>query len=85
VAALKREFDQASYKALAALISTICPRDQVADPEATAYIIHTAVVECAISISGARGAPPVTRERSLRAVTEVVYRAVFGSEGPERR
>jgi AcrR family transcriptional regulator len=83
VAALKREFDDVSRKALAALISTICPRHQVADPEATAYIIQTAVVECAISISGARGAPPLSRERSLRAVTEMVYRAVFGFEEPE--
>ncbi len=84
VAALKREFDDASRRALAALIATICPREKVADPEATAYIIHTAVVECAISISGARGAPPVSRERALRAVTEMVYRAVFGFEEPER-
>jgi AcrR family transcriptional regulator len=84
VAALKREFDDASRKALAALIATICPREQVSDPEATAYIIQTAVVECAISISGARGAPPVSRERSLRAVTEMVHRTVFGSDKPER-
>ena len=84
VAALKRDFDDASRIALAALIATICPTDRVADPEATAYIIHTAVVECAISISGTRGAPPVSRERALRAVTEMVYRAVFGSEEPER-
>jgi AcrR family transcriptional regulator len=80
VAALKRDFDEVSRHALAALIATICPREQVADPEATAYIIHTAVVECAISISGTRGTPPVSRERALRAVTEMVYRAVFGSE-----
>jgi hypothetical protein len=26
----------------------------------------------------------VSRERALRAVTEMVYRAVFGSEQPER-
>jgi AcrR family transcriptional regulator len=84
VAALKREFDDVSRVALAALIATICPPERVADPEATAYIIQTAVVECAISISGARGAPPVSRERSLRAVTEMVYRAVFGSEEQER-
>jgi len=84
VAALKREFDAAGRAALAALIATICPSGQVADPEATAYIIQTAAVECAISISGARGAPPVSRERALAAVTEMVYRAVFAFEEPDR-
>ncbi len=83
VAALKRDFDDVSRKALVALIATICPPEQVADPEATAYIIQTAAVECAISFSGTRGAPPVSRERALRAVTDMVYRAVFGGDGAE--
>jgi AcrR family transcriptional regulator len=80
VAALKRTFDDAARVALAGLIGTISPRDQVADPEATAYIIHTAVVECAIAISGARGAPPVSRERALAALGAMVHRTVFGVE-----
>jgi AcrR family transcriptional regulator len=76
VAALKRAFDDAARPALAALIATIAPRRNVSDAEATAFIIHTAVVECAIAISGARGAVPVSRERALAALTEVVCRAV---------
>ena len=83
VAALKRAFDDASRKALAALIASICSRDQVADPEATAVMIHTAVLECAIVISGARGPLPVSRERAMAALSTMVYRAVFGHEEPE--
>lgn len=83
VAALKNAFDDASRKALAALIASICPRDQVADPESTATIIYTAVLECALAISGARGAIPVSRERALGALTEMVYRAIFGRVEPD--
>lgn len=83
VAALKRAFDDASRKALAALIASVCSRDQVADPEATATIVHAAVLECAIVISGARGALPVSRERAMAALSSMVYRAVFGHEDAE--
>jgi AcrR family transcriptional regulator len=80
VAALKRAFDEASRRALAALIASVCPRDQVADPEATATVIHTAVLECAIVISGARGPLPFSRDRAMAALSSMVHRAVFGRE-----
>ena len=80
VAALKRAFDDASRKALAALIASICSRDQVADPEATATIVHAAVLECAIVISGARGPLPVSRDRAMAALSSMVFRCVFGHE-----
>lgn len=80
VAALKRAFDDASRKALAQLIASICSRDQVADPEATATMVHAAVLECAIVISGARGPLPVSRERAMAALGSMVYRCVFGHE-----
>jgi AcrR family transcriptional regulator len=80
VAALKRAFDDASRKALGQLIASICSREQVADPEATATIVHTAVLECAIVISGARGPLPVSRERAMAALSSMVYRCVFGHE-----
>ncbi|HLU65644.1 MAG TPA: helix-turn-helix domain-containing protein [Kofleriaceae bacterium] len=83
VAALKNAFDDASRRALAALIASICPRTQVADPEATATIIYTAVLECAVAIAGARGTLPVAHERALAALTELVYRAIFGSVEPD--
>lgn len=85
VAALKRAFDDAARPALAALIASIAPRRQVPDPEATAFIIHVAVVECAIAIGGGRGAAPVPRDRALAALTELVCRAVgLGEAGSAR-
>lgn len=85
VAALKRAFDDAARPALAALIARIAPRRQVPDPEATAFIIHVAVVECAIAIGGGRGAAPVARDRALAALTELVCRAVgLGEAGIKR-
>ena len=78
VAELSRKFDRAAQKRIAELIAAICPPEQVADPEATAYVVHTAVVECANHIAGSHGELPVSRERSLAALTDLVYRALFG-------
>ena len=80
VAALKTAFDNAAWRSLAALIATACPREDVPDPEATAYVIHTAVVECAHSIAGISGRIPVSRGRALTALTELVVRALYGIE-----
>ena len=41
-------------------------------------MIHTAVIECAVHIAGARGPLPVSRERAVAALTEIIYRALFG-------
>ncbi len=78
VAELNRKFDRAAQKRIAELIAAICPRTQVADPDATAYVIHTAVVECAHHIVGAHGELPVSRERCLVALSDLVYRSLFG-------
>lgn len=81
VAALKPAFDDASRKTLAALIVSICSLDQVSDPEATATVMHTAVLECAFVISGVRGPLSISCERAMAALSTMVYRAVFGHEG----
>lgn len=80
VAAVKRAFDDQARERIAELIRLICPPEDVVDPAATAYLIQTAVVECALHICGTRGPMPVSRERSLAALTEVVYRTLFGIE-----
>jgi AcrR family transcriptional regulator len=80
VAALKRALDDVARAQLASLIAAVCPRELVTDPEATTYVIHAGVLECAMAISGARGAPPISRERGLRALSEMVYRTLFGLE-----
>lgn len=78
VAALKQAYDAEGHRRVAELIAAICPPELVADPEATAYMIHTAVVECAIHIGGSRGPLPVSRERAIAALTEIICRSLFG-------
>jgi AcrR family transcriptional regulator len=80
VAAIKEAYDEEGRRRVAELLAAICPTDLVADPEATAYIVHTAVIECAIHIAGSRGPIPVSRERAVGALTEIIYRALFGIE-----
>ena len=80
VAELEQAFEREGRERLAQLIATICPKELVADPDATAYVIHTAVVECAIHLVGAKGRPPVSQERGMEALAELIYRALFGIE-----
>jgi AcrR family transcriptional regulator len=78
--ALRRTFDDEARKTIAALIRAICPPEDVPDPDATAFVVQTAAVECAIAIGGARGELPIGRDRAMRALGELVFRAFFGIE-----
>lgn len=78
VAALKQALDNAARQRLVELIAAICPPEVVADPEATAYVIYTAVIECANHIAGVMGCAPVSRQRAFAALSDVVARALFG-------
>jgi AcrR family transcriptional regulator len=77
---LRRAFDKITHEKLSALISAICPRTIVPDPEATALIVHVAAIECASVIGGIRGTIPVERERAQAALAALIYRALFGLE-----
>ena len=78
VASLRATYDDEARARLAELIRAICPPDVVSDPEATAYIVQTAAIECAVAMSGVRGEPPVARERAFKALVDMVYRVFFG-------
>jgi AcrR family transcriptional regulator len=78
VAALRRRLEDQTRARIVQLITAICTREQVADPEATAYVVHTAAVECAIRIAGLRGEPPLSRERALEALGVLMHRTLFG-------
>lgn len=81
VRALKVDFDSAARERLAELFTAICRIDDVPDPRATAYIVHTAVIACAHHLAGVTSeSPPVSRERAFVALTELVTRALFGIE-----
>jgi AcrR family transcriptional regulator len=77
VAELARAFEQVSVARIATLITALVPRDIIPDPEATAWVLHAAVVEAANSLAGHRGPPLISAERARRALTDFIERAVF--------
>jgi AcrR family transcriptional regulator len=77
VQALRRAFDEASWLRLAALIGGVCPRADVPDPEATAWVIMQACVETATTMAGIHGPPTVAPARAKAALGAVIVRALF--------
>jgi len=77
VLALRRAFDKITLEKLSALISAVCTRAAVPDPEATAFVLQVAAVECASVIAGIRGAPLVDAVRAKAALAAVLYRTLF--------
>lgn len=77
VAKLRREFDDDARARIAELCAAVCATDVVPDPQATACVIHTAVVGSAAAVSGAHGPPPVDRDRAISALTDLIYRTCF--------
>src|SRR3954469_24508037 len=55
VAEVSRAFEQLAVGRLATLITALVSRDVIPDPEATAWVLHAAVVEAAYSLAGHRG------------------------------
>lgn len=77
VAELSRAFEQVAVARLATLITALVGRDVIPDPEATAWVLHAAVVEAAYSLAGHRGPPPVSAERARQALTDFIERTIF--------
>jgi AcrR family transcriptional regulator len=77
VAEVSRAFEQIAVARLTQLIAAIVGRDVVPDPEATAWVLHGAVLEAAYGLAGHRGAPPISAERARKALTDFIERAVF--------
>ena len=53
--AIKHTYDEKVRDILTKVISAVCPAGVVSDPPATAYMLHTALVECALYLAGIRG------------------------------
>jgi AcrR family transcriptional regulator len=77
VAELSRAFEQVAVGRLAALIGALVGRDVIPDPEATAWVLHGAVVEAAYGLAGHRGPSTISAERARKALTDFIERAVF--------
>jgi AcrR family transcriptional regulator len=77
VAALRRAFETVSMQRLTVLISAICPRSVVPDPEATAYVLYGSAMQTAGALAGHYGGAPVDAERARAALTSFIERALF--------
>ena len=77
VRALRRAFDDVSRAKLAQLIAAVATRATVPDPEATAWVIHIAAVECASTVAGLHGPPGIDVGRAKAALGRVIERALF--------
>ena len=77
VAALSSEIERVTVERLAALIAAICPRAQVPEPTATAWILHGAVMTAAYGLAGHRGPALVAAATARAALTDLIERALF--------
>lgn len=77
VAEVSRAFEQVAVTRIATLITALVGRDVVPDPDATAWVLHAAVVEAAYGLAGHRGPPPISAERARQALTDFIERAIF--------
>ena len=77
VAEVSRAFEQVAVTRIGALITALVGRDVVPDPDATAWVLHAAVLEAAYGLAGHRGPPPISAERARQALTDFIERAIF--------
>jgi hypothetical protein len=81
VGALRRALEQLARDKLAELIAAITTRDVVPDPDATAYVIYGAAMQCAYGLAVHLGRAPLERERARSALAAVIERALFPADG----
>jgi AcrR family transcriptional regulator len=80
VAELRHAFDMACVSRIASLFRIVCDPVLVPDPDATAYVVYAAAVECGNWIGGLRGTPPVEPDRARAALASVIERALFSNK-----
>ncbi len=77
-AAVKREHDEQARRIMTQIIAAICPEEMVSDAEASAYVVHILLSEAATYMAGVHGEQPISRERGMAALGELVEQALFG-------
>jgi AcrR family transcriptional regulator len=85
VAELRRAFDQLVCQRLAELITAVTSRTQVPDPDAMAYIIYGAAMQCAYGLAVHLVPVPIDRERAAAALTAFIERALFADASQTSR
>jgi AcrR family transcriptional regulator len=77
VAELRRAFEELGVQRLATLIEAITPREHVPDPEAFAYVLYGAAMQCAYGLAVHLVPSQIDRERARAALTAFIERALF--------
>ncbi|HEY5925131.1 MAG TPA: TetR/AcrR family transcriptional regulator [Kofleriaceae bacterium] len=77
VAELRRAFEEVGCQRLAVLIEAITPREHVPDPEAFAYVLYGAAMQCAYGLAVHLIPSSIDRERARAALTAFIERALF--------
>ena len=77
VAELRRAFEQLSVQKLTSLIEAITTRATVSDPEAFAYVLYGAAMQCAYGLAVHLVPSSLDRERARAALTAFIERALF--------
>ena len=77
VAELRRAFEQVACQRLTMLIAAITSRDVVPDPEAFAYVLYGASMQCAYGLAVQLIPSMINRERARTALTAFIERALF--------
>ncbi len=77
VGELRRAFEHLGCERLAALIEEITPRNVVPDPEAYAYVLYGAAMQCAYGLAVHLVPSSIDRERARAALIAFIERALF--------
>ncbi|HEY4059507.1 MAG TPA: helix-turn-helix domain-containing protein [Kofleriaceae bacterium] len=79
VAELRHAFEQLAVGRLGTLIGLIIPRTVVPDPEATAFVLYGAAMQCAYTAAEHYGTPLVEIERTKAALIAFIEAALFAA------
>jgi AcrR family transcriptional regulator len=77
VAEMRRAFEQLACQRLSQLIGAVTSRKDVPDPEAMAYVIYGAAMQCAYGLAVHLVPVPIDREHAREALIAVIERALF--------
>jgi AcrR family transcriptional regulator len=77
VAELRRAFEQLAVQRLGLLIAAITPRANVPDPDAFAYVLYGAAMQCAYGLAVHLVPVALDRKRAQAALAAFIERALF--------
>lgn len=77
VAELRRAFEQLSCQRLSSLIGAVTSRTHVPDPDAMAYVLYGAAMQCAYGLAVHLVPVAIDRDRARAALASFIDRALF--------